>query len=250
MMHRFCCACLRRPEQGRADPHEAYFHPEHNQANGAWQGDRVGIAEFDPTRRQHLSQQQHHQGLGQRNDQVVPNSQHQAGDHGPVQSQRTPRREDQVNPTSSESDQVNDRMQIHSAVKEKDVEYLDKTPEDGDDLITHPFECPICYRFSDHILHAHCCRQYICHTCALRLHSGFIRSSCPHCRTQPLVLVDPTPTDPVRCYRDSPTKVGRQIEWMNIVTTAVAKEGKGPAKKFMPNQQGSQNRVGAVAGGA
>jgi len=95
-------------------------------------------------------------------------------------------------------------MQIISAVKEKDVEYMDHTPENDAALAGHPFECPICYRFGDHILKTRCCRQYICHSCALKLRLGFARSSCPHCRQQPLILIDPQHDSPVKCYRDSP----------------------------------------------
>lgn len=228
-MHRFCCACLK---QNRADPHEAYFHPGQNQGNRV-PGDRVGIPQVDPVGR--------NDQLRTADGQVAPAQlrQQQLNLLGHQYSGlQTPTREEARNHV--ESILESDRMQILSAVKEKDVQYLDKTPSDDEDLITHPFECPICYRFSDHILRTHCCRQYICHTCAVRLKSGFVRSSCPHCRTQPLVLVDPTPTDPVRCYRDSPTKVGRKIEWMNIATTAVAKEGKGPAAKKLNMPQNEQ----------
>lgn len=210
-MHRLCCACLpnRRVGQAGSDPHEAHFHPNaegHGLNNGPHAAAAAGML---------LASQQAQAANGRA-------QQYQA---------QTPRRE-----TDHAADD-SDRMQILSAVKEKDVEYLDKTPSDDEDLTTHPFECPICCRFSDHILRTHCCNQYICHTCATRLRSGFFRSACPHCRKQPLVLVDPTPFEPVLCYRDAPTKVGRKIEWINAKTTAVAREGKGPAKRLIPRDE-------------
>lgn len=95
-------------------------------------------------------------------------------------------------------------IQIISAVKEHDVEYVVHTPENERALMGHPFECPICFRFGDHILKTRCCRQHVCHSCAQKMRLGFERSSCPHCRQRPLILVDPEPSDPVRSYRDSP----------------------------------------------
>lgn len=121
-------------------------------------------------------------------------------------------------------------MQIISAVKEKDVEYMDHTPEDERDFERHPFECPICFRFGDHILKTRCCRQYICHSCALRLRLGFARSSCPHCRQQPLILIDPHPESPVRCYRDSP-RFSRRLLKLTCSDCSPPKENESPQGK-------------------
>lgn len=96
------------------------------------------------------------------------------------------------------------RMLVFSRIKDEEVCRLERTPEDEDAFNKHPFECPICLRFSDHTLRSHCCRQYVCHACAGRMRDTILETSCPHCRRSPLILVDPKPGDQVRCYRDSP----------------------------------------------
>lgn len=106
------------------------------------------------------------------------------------------------------------RMLVFSKVKESDVRHLERTPEEEVDFCTHPFECPICFRFSDHILRSHCCRQYVCHSCASRMRDAFMAPSCPHCRQSPFILVDPKPYDKVRSYRNSP-KLNERVEKLN-----------------------------------
>lgn len=68
------------------------------------------------------------------------------------------------------------------------------------------FNCPICLRFFSLILQTQCCRNYICHFCVDELQNRDLNFdvACPHCKSEPVHVVDVDLASTVKNYSDSP----------------------------------------------
>eukprot|EP00944_MAST-04C_sp_MAST-4C-sp1_P005778 g5778.t1 len=104
------------------------------------------------------------------------------------------------------------------------VSSIDYTPM-GEEKTKFPFYCPLClYYFSDTIMETSCCKNYICHDCAvhfLKGKEGLPKNlsvvpkklppalRCPHCNTEKVSLSYVQKGMKIRSYTTSPSTQAR-----------------------------------------
>lgn len=104
---------------------------------------------------------------------------------------------------------------IESEFRKSEIKVSDFTPM-GTEKNFMRYNCPICLRYFERILVTKCCKQYICHSCALELKDKDVNFivTCPHCKSEELHLADVDPKETVRKYSDSPVGT-HEKNWAN-----------------------------------
>jgi len=79
----------------------------------------------------------------------------------------------------------------------------------SDEMKDLRYNCPICFRYFNHILISTCCKNYMCHFCANDLNDRVkkddkvIVARCPFCDSEDFELHDVDPTEKPKKYTDS-----------------------------------------------
>ena len=102
---------------------------------------------------------------------------------------------------------------IESKYTVNDILKADETPPSTQKAFMI-FNCPICLRYLSHMLVTRCCNNYLCHLCAHELQNKELsfEVTCPHCKAQPLSLIDVDPQSIVKKYSDSPYGTFKAVE--------------------------------------
>ena len=141
------------------------------------------------------------------------------------------------------------------------VSSIDYTPM-GEEKTKFPFYCPLClYYFSDTIMETSCCKNYICHDCAvhfLKGKEGLPKNlsvvpkklppalRCPHCNTEKVSLSYVQKGKKIRSYTTSPSTQAR-IEALENGFSAKQPETVSPeSNKAEKSSDGSDSMPNAL----
>jgi hypothetical protein len=152
----------------------------------------------------------------------------------------------------------NNNIRISTPHQKIRVASIDYTPV-GPEKDKFPFYCPLClYYFSETIMETSCCKNYVCHDCAVHFLKGKeglpknitvvpkklpAALRCPHCNTENLNLTYVQKGTTVRSYTTSPSTQARIEALQNGLSLVKQPETNSPENNKLGEDSTSKNSV-------